>query len=283
MEEESPEAATEGEEHNHAASPEAGETEEQSPEEEMALPVGTAADAATADRATASMHNLIACINSGEYLKVGALATQQFIQEFLEVPTIYDVPASLEGAAQFDVRFLGNVQSYDDGSVSIDFVYGGLFNGPGGLSSERWFFVQDGGIDKLHNILQIPLPEGVLPGAFVVEVTMVDFAFAMSETTLPANTPLIFRVTNASSAAGHVAVVLSFPEGTTSEGVITGEVDAIEDSTGFFGAIFLEPGQTGDFGLLGLAPGTYFLGCDVTTDAGTPHYELGMVAEFTVA
>jgi hypothetical protein len=31
-----------------------------------------------------------------------------------------------------------------------------------------------------------------------------------------------------------------------------------------------------------LAPGTYTLVCDVTTPDGTPHWQLGMVAQFTV-
>lgn len=280
MEETSPDT-TEGEEHDHAATPGAEETEDTATEE-PALPVGTPADAATTEAVTAAINNLIACVNNGEYLKTGALATTRFIQEFLGVPTVYDVPATFEGAAPFEVRGLDNVQTYDDGSVSIDFVYGGFYNGPGGLSSERWFFVEEEGILKVDNILFIPLPEGALPGALVVDVTMVDFAFTMSQTTLPANQPIIFRVTNASSGSGHVAVIVTFPEGMTAEAVIKGgESDGIEP-TGFFSALYLEPGQSGEIGVTGLAAGTYFLACDVATEAGTPHFALGMVTEFTV-
>ena len=135
---------------------------------------------------------------------------------------------------------------------------------------------------KVDNVTQVPLPEGALPGALVVEVRMVDFAFALSQTTLPANTPIVFRITNeSSSGAGHVAVTLTYPDGTTAESLITGETD-LEASTGFFGALYLEPGQSGDFGVTGLEPGTYFLACDVTTSAGTPHHDLGMVSQITV-
>jgi hypothetical protein len=277
MEEDSPEAATEGEDHDHEATPEGEESDE------LALPVGTPADAAVTEAVTAAIENLIACINSGDYLAAGALATEPFIQEFLGVPTVYDVPSTFEGAAPIEVRLLENVQTYADGVASVDFVYTGLGNGPGGLASERWFFVEEDGLLKLDNILFIPLPEGALPGALVVEVTMVDYAFVLSQTTLPADQPIIFRVTNASAGSGHVALILAFPEGTTAEAVIAGGEDDAIEPTAFFGGLYLEPGQTGDFGVTGLAAGTYFLGCDVYAEAGTPHFELGMIAEFTVA
>jgi uncharacterized cupredoxin-like copper-binding protein len=277
--EEAPAAEDEGEEHDHAATP--GAEEEEAPVGEMTLPVGTPADAETAAAVTAAIQNLIACIDSGEYLKAGALATTNFIQNFLGVPTVYDVPSTFEGVGPFEVRSLDNAQTYDDGSVSIDFVYGGFGNGPGGISSERWFFVEEDGLLKLDNILPISLPEGALPGALVVEVTMVDYAFALSQTTLPANQPIVFRVTNASSSnAGHVAVILTFAEGTTVEALIAGESDV--EPTGFFGALYLDPGQSGDLGVTGLGAGTYFLACDVETEAGTPHYDLGMVTEIRV-
>jgi hypothetical protein len=49
-------------------------------------------------------------------------------------------------------------------------------------------------------------------------------------------------------------------------------------STGFFGAVFLESGQSGDLAFEALAPGTYFLVCGVETADGTPPDELGMVS-----
>jgi uncharacterized cupredoxin-like copper-binding protein len=122
-----------------------------------------------------------------------------------------------------------------------------------------------------------------LPGATVIDVQMVDFAFALSKYTVPANTPVIFRTTNNSGTGSpHVNVVLTYVEGTTAEGLIEGEVNLEEASTGFFGAVFLEPGQSGDLAFESLAPGTYFLVCDVETEDGTPHFELGMVSQVTV-
>lgn len=285
MEEESSPAAAEEAEHDHAATPESGEAVEEEAVESfgIATPEGQApADEAVAAEAIAGMENLIACVAANDLVGASALMTHGFIQNFLEVPTVYDVPATFEGVGPFDVLSLDNVQTYDDGTVSVDFVYGGFFNGPGGVTAERWYLVEEDGYLKVDNITHISMPEGVLAGAIVVEVTMVDYAFALSQTTLPADTPIIFRLTNASSSgAGHVGVVLTYPDGTTSAGLITGEV-GLDASTGFFGALYLEPGNTGDFGVSGLAAGTYFLGCDVELADGTPHYELGMVAEFTV-
>ena len=57
-----------------------------------------------------------------------------------------------------------------------------------------------------------------------------------------------------------------------------GEVDAMEEIAVPYGDHFTLPGQTVEFGLVGLEPGVYFLVCDVTTATGTPHYHLGMVA-----
>jgi len=264
-----------------AASPSA---EEAPPEDEAPPPppVGTPADAATGDAAEAAILNLFSCINAGDYLAAGALLTNSFIQNFIEVPTVYDVPATFGDVRPVVVSSTSNPQTYEGGGSSIDVVYTGLFSGPGQISGSRWSFVEEEGVLKLDGFEDIPLPEGALPGATVIEVQMVDFAFALSEYTVPANTPIIFRATNNSAAGSpHVNVILTYPEGTSAEGLIEGEAD-IESSTGFFGATFLEPGQSGDIGLTGLEPGTYFLVCDVETEDGTPHFELGMVAQVTV-
>ena len=261
-----------------AATP-VGEEEQPAAEE---APAGTPADPTAAADAEAALQNLFNCINGGDYLAVAALMTDNFIQNFLEVPTPYDVPATFEGVQPIAVRTLANAQSYADGRVSVDAVISGLFSGPGALGSARWTFVEVDGVYKLDNYQDVTLPEGVLPDATVVDVQMVDFAFALSEYMLPANTPVILRTTNNSgSGSGHVNVVLTYAEGTTAQGLIAGEVDT-QTSTGFFGALYLEPGMRGDLAFESLAPGTYFLVCDVETEDGTPHYELGMVSQVTV-
>ena len=264
------------------------EAEEETPAEEAegeppAPPAGTPAAAEDADAAAAGLENIINCINAGEFLSVAAVMTENFRVNFLGIPNPYDVPADFEDVQPVDIRLVDNAQTYADGSVSVDAVFTGLFNGPGQVGSARWTFVEEDGYQKLDNYQDVPLPEGALPGATVIDVQMVDFAFALSEYTVPANTPVVFRTTNNSGTdSPHENVILTFTEGTTAEQVIEGEVNIDEASTGFFGAVFLEPGATGDVGFESLAPGTYFLVCGVETEDGTPHFELGMVTQITV-
>jgi hypothetical protein len=270
------------------AEPEASPADGEEPPaaEEMpaddAPPTGNPASEEEAAAAEAAVLNLFGCLNSSDFLGLAALFTDNFLQNFIGVPTPYDVEASMEGVQPVELVAAENAMVYADGSISVDIVFTGLFNGPGAIGSERWFLVEEDGYWKLDNITPIPLPEGALEGAVVIDVQMVDYAFALSEYTVPANTPVVFRTTNHShSGAGHVNVLVTFPEGTTSEQLIQGEVD-IDSGTGFFGALFLEPGQSGDLAFTGLEAGTYFLVCDVTTEDGTPHFEIGMVTMITV-
>lgn len=248
-------------------------------------PVGTPITGTEADEAVAGLENFINCLNAGDYLAVAALLTDNFLNNYLELTNPYDVSANLEGAQTLEIRSIGEARTYADGSVSIDFVYAGLFNGPGGLSSERWFFVEESSYYKLDTIESVPLPADALPGATIVEVRMVDYAFALSTYTIPADTPVIFRTSNQSgTGAPHVNVVVQLKEGTTAQAVIEGQLNLDDEANlaGFFGAVFLEPGDSADVAFESLAPGTYFLVCDVRTEDGTPHFELGMVAQITV-
>ena len=267
------------------ATPTAGVEEGESEESPApAPPVGTPISGPDADAAGAALETLFACVNATDYLAAGALMTANFIRGFLEVPTVYDVPGTFEDVQPVEIRALSNAQAYADGRVSIDAVYTGLFQGPDSLGSERWFFAEEDGILKLDGLqFGVPLPEGALPGATEIALTMVDYAFAVETYTVPENTPLIFTITNESgTGAPHEAVVLTYPEGTTAEQLIQGEVDLEAESTGFVGAVFLEPGTTGVLAFETLAPGTYFLLCFVQTKDGTPHHELGMVSQITV-
>lgn len=267
------------------ASPVAGDEVPPAAEElpaEEAPPVGSAASEEDAAATEAAVLNLFGCINAGDFLGLAALMTDTFIQEFIGVPTPYDVEAAMEGVQPVEAVSFDNAMTYADGSISIDVAFTGLFNGPGAIGAERWTLVEEDGYWKLHNIMGVPLPEGALPGAVIIDVQMVDYAFALSEYAVPANTPVIFRTINRThTGSGHVNVLVTYPEGTTSEQLITGEAD-IDSSTGFFGAVFLEPGQTADLAFTGLEAGAYFLVCDVETEAGTPHFEIGMVTMITV-
>ena len=128
---------------------------------------------------------------------------------------------------------------YDDGSYSIDVVFTGFLLGPGGVASGRWTFVGEDDVWKVDGFQEVTIPEGILPGAVLIEVQLVDYAFAISQSTIPANTPVIFRTTNASAGGeGHVNAVVTYAEGTTAQQLITGEVDPMEGGTGFFDNLF---------------------------------------------
>ncbi len=260
------------------------QTAAETPEEDVPepAPAGTPVSGADADAAQAGLENLVNCINGGDYLAAAALFTEDFRIRFLEIPNPYDVPATFEGVQPVEIRAVSETRAYDDGRVGVDWVYTGLFNGPGGLTSETWFFVEEDGVFRLDDIRPAPMPEGLLQGATVVDVQMVDFAFALDTATIPSG-PVVFRTTNATSDGHpHVNVVVTLTEGTTAQQVISGEANVDEVFTGFYGAVFLEPGQSADLAFENLAPGTYFLVCDVPTEEGTPHFELGMVSEITV-
>lgn len=264
------------------ASPEAA-TEEMTPPE---APAGTPISGAEADAAATGLENFINCLNAGEYLAAAALTTDDFLTNFLGVTNPYDLPPMFEDPnfpfRPVEIRMIGEVRAYDDGRVSVDWIYAGLFNEPGLLGSERWFFVEEDGYHKLDNIMPAPAPEGVVPDAFIVEVQLVNYAFALSTTPIPAG-PVIFRMANLPAAnEPHVGALATYVTGTSPQQLIQGEVAPLDDATGFLGAAYLEPGQSGDIIFEQLEPGTYFLICDVETADGTPHYELGMVAEITV-
>src|SRR5688572_28058376 len=79
--------------------------------------------------------------------------------------------------------------------------------------------------------------------------------------------PIVFRATN-QGAEPHVLAVVRYPEGTTAQQVIQGEIDGVEGITEFLGGNFSLPGQSFEVTLVDLEPGVYFLVCDVTTADG---------------
>jgi hypothetical protein len=148
--------------------------------------------------------------------------------------------------------------------------------------AETWYLVEDGDYWKIDGIQATTIPDGIYPDATVLEVQMVDFAFALSENAIPAG-PVILRFSNTSfTHQGHVGATLTLTEGNTAESIIKGDELPEDQVTGFFHAIYLEPGLTGDIYIADLAPGLYTIACDVTTPDDTPHWQLGMVTQFTV-
>jgi hypothetical protein len=111
-----------------------------------------------------------------------------------------------------------------------------------------------------------------------MEVTMLDFSFEMSQTTVPADTLIAFEIENAGEYP-HEFVVVRLPEGISVEDALADP--ALDESVVFLGGAFAEPGGVAYMGLTGLPPGTYAVVCFVDTPEGIPHVMRGMVAELT--
>ncbi|MGH3450744.1 MAG: hypothetical protein ACRDQW_08435 [Haloechinothrix sp.] len=239
------------------------------------IPAGEPADAATTERVTTAIANVIACYNTGDFLGVGALFTPNGLMEEFGTTNPYDLELFLAGGPPLDLLAVEDVQVHADGRFSADVLssFGGAQ-----LTRERFFLVES---DDFLLVDSTPELEIEAPaGAVTIEAAMVDFAFELSETTAPANTPLVFEVTNVGEYP-HELVLIQLPEGATVDQILDGSV-GFEDIQ-FYGATYSEGGQPApDLVLLGLEPGTYTLVCFVDVPEGMPHVARGMFAELTV-
>jgi hypothetical protein len=268
--------------------PSAAVQEEASPEAEMpemaaspveeatpVPPVGTPADEATAAEATAAAQNVVACIESGDFESAAALMTPEFILGTFGYSTPYDLLAAgdLEGST-FANFTTDNVQTYDDGSISVDVTY---MQTEYQFVAERWWFVQDEGFWKINALQSLqPQPEG---DTAVLGVNMTEYAFEPNAPSVEAQPVVIFHGVNA-GAEPHEMIVVQLPEGVTVEQLLADE--SLFDQVQFYGFGFAEPGQQTDVALVGLDPGVYTLLCFVTAPDGEPHAAKGMFVEIEV-
>lgn len=247
--------------------------EQASPEAPMAEVAGTPADPGQTDQIIAGAQNLVNCINGGTPEQLVALMTPNYTLNEFGTENPYDVLADFE-VAPVTVESLGDPQTHDDGRVSVDIVYTGLYS-PNTYLHQRWFMVEDGGFLKIDEFRTLPI-EGA---SATVDVSLVDYAFEMSQNTAPAGDVIAFNVVN-NGQYPHEFVMLRLPEGATIEQAFAGEVP--EDQIEFFGFAFAAPGGQSSLGLTGLEPGTYTVVCFVDEPEEIPHVMRGMVAEFTV-
>ncbi len=253
----------------------------------QASPAALGADAVAASdevasAATAGLENVVSCIGLGDMDGLAALMTPNMLMFVTGGTDPAAVPGAMEGVAPMDVAHIGEATVDSSGRVGLPIVFGGLFNAPGSQVAETWYLVDDGGYWKVDGIQATTIPDGLYPDATILEIHMVDFAFALSENSIPTG-PVILRLSNTSfTHQGHVGATLTLTEGNTSESIISGDELPEDQVTGFFGSIYLDAGLTGDLYFADLAPGLYTIACDVATPDGTPHWQLGMVAQFTV-
>jgi hypothetical protein len=251
--------------------------EDEAPPAEEAAPAGTPADDATTAEAQAGAQNIINCLVSGNLEGAAALLTPNFVQSYFGVPTVYDALArgSLEDAPYGEGTEVGDVLTYDDGSVSVDVLYP---QSQYQTAAERWFLVQNGEYWKIDNIQPIdaPAPEG---DTAVVGVVMTEYAFTPNVPSVVTMPVITFHLQN-QGAEDHEMVLLRLPEGVTIEEAL--EDPALNEQIEFIGFGFAAPGEESDAHFVGLEPGVYTMACFVTTPDGEFHVDLGMFAEFEV-
>ena len=100
--------------------------------------------------------------------------------------------------------------------------------------------MRDGDTLLLDETRPTTLPVDLYPDATIVNVQMVDFAFALDMNTIPAG-PVIFHFANTSySGAPHVGVTVTLTDGITAEQIIEAESIPEDQMTGFVNALFLD-------------------------------------------
>lgn len=237
------------------------------------VPDGTPADEETSARVIAAIENVINCYNSGNLLGVAALFTPAGLEAEFGISNPYDIEL-VGGGPPLVIDSISDVQVHDDGRLSAELVasFGGAQ-----LSRERWILVESGDYLLVDETPDLPVeaPEG----AVTIDAVMLDFEFELSESTVPADQPLVFKVTNEGEYP-HELVIIQLPEGATVDQVLDGTVGFEEIA--FFGATYSESGQPApDLVLTGLPAGTYTVVCIVDVPDGIPHVARGMIAELT--
>lgn len=233
---------------------------------------GEPADEETTARVTAAVANLVACLDAGDGLGFAALVTPAYLQSSFGITNPYDMVYVMEGFPGISLISVENVLVHSDGRVS-----GEVMNQFGEAQVDRFqaLFVDEDGQLLLDEEILLPIENADV----TIEVSLVDFAFEMSENTVPADSMVAFNVSN-DGDYDHEFFVMRLPEGVTVEEAL--EAPEPPEGVELFGGVYAEPGQTASLALNGLAPGTYTVVCFIDDPDGVPHVMRGMVAELIV-
>ena len=151
----------------------------------------------------------------------------------------YDLPVFMEGFLSIAGRALTDAQTHAEVRVSADVttVIAGTQ-----VDHFQVYFVEENGMLLLDEEQTLPV-EGA---EITVEVTTLDFAYDVSQDTVPAGALIAFTLPNERQYPHEFAVV-RLPEGIPVEQVLADP--ALEEQIHFFGGIFARPGDTGYFAL----------------------------------
>jgi uncharacterized cupredoxin-like copper-binding protein len=120
-----------------------------------------------------------------------------------------------------------------------------------------------------------------LPGAEVIEVTAVDYAFQGIPAQI-APGPVSFELTNEGEDE-HEMGLIRLGEGADLDELLASEEEPSPDQAEEVGFTFAPPGEGGVYlNAEDLTPGTYAVVCFIPGPEGKAHHELGMKTTFTV-
>ncbi len=234
--------------------------------EEATEPEGTPVEGDEADAAIAAFENFVHCYNAGDFETVLTLVTDNFIETELGL-TDRDQAAEMAGemnpedAPQITLLSTGNVQSYEDGRMSVDAVY--LLGEHQYVNSTIFLVMNDD--DELFldaESYNLPQPEGdstVVGLAIEDDTTPLAFSQAADEETgnrtiTPLEVINIFVANNGTEH--HNVLVFRTEEGAVGTPVAEGGVPAGDE---FIGQLMLDPGEQATMALLNLPEGEYVI------------------------
>ena len=169
-----------------------------------------------------------------------------------------------------------------DALVASDFDFGTAFGDPevgaamdsiDAFETESCGKTDDGGEDD--DVVTEPTP-----GATVVPVTAVDFAFEGVPAEVPAG-PVSLAFQNKGDSA-HEMAVFRIGEGFELDELLAQESEPTDEQATDVGGTFGAPGDPTSYVNGDLEAGTYALVCFIPGPEGKSHYELGMKTTFTV-
>ncbi len=196
-------------------------------------PAGIPADTAATDQVAAAAENIVACLNTGNFLGFAALVTPNYLLTEFGTANPYDLPVFLDGFPPQELRSIGEAETHEDGRVSVV-----LTTVLGGTQVDRFraYFVPTGGPLLLDE--EEPLP--IQGAAETVDVSMEDYTFTLSRESVPAGELVAFTIGNYGQYPHELAVV-RVPEGVTVDQVL--DDPALQEEIQFVGGVFAEPGE----------------------------------------
>jgi len=242
---------------NEGSAPEADAGGEATPAGEVAVAVGTPAEAALTIDAVVAAQNLVNCYNAGDLAAVATLITANLLETKFGATSADDVAAAAEAGflLPYTVLESGNAQTYEDGRASVDITY---MAGEYQYVEATWYMLTDGDEFFVDEEVQDGAPFLDVESVVTVGVALADDA----PVTTPQRTDnaiqeaFLFTITNAGTEA-HSLVIYQLSEDTAAGTPVPG--DAAPDEGDVVGFVHVDGGEIDTLTLVGAPVGVYLL------------------------